>query len=343
MVGNMKRVGLVGLGLLALACSKGAPSSSPPPWQWVVTGMKPGSVAAPPALVVCEANGSACAPVKPGAKLTGSKLVRLERGLSDFEIDAATHLEVGEGTEILLTDAPRTIELRAGGMALTRGENAAQAGPLLVKLLDRTLLLVGRSSIIARADNLHRAQLFVGQGVAAVVQPSGASPAAFLPGQGAVFESKAPPDMAALFNGQLSRLRQSVLAVTETPPPPPTITAPRGLGTMSARVPGTTAVVEGVRLAQHRVRAVVRDGVAQTEVEEVFQNDTTRVLEGKYVFPLPADATISGLTLFVGDKPIDGELVEKKRAAAIFKSIVEDTVRPRDPALLEWVSGAKSR
>ena len=37
----------------------------------------------------------------------------------------------------------------------------------------------------------------------------------------------------------------------------------------------------------------------------------------------------------------EGELVEKKRAAAIFKGIVEDTVRPRDPALLEWVRGSE--
>jgi Ca-activated chloride channel family protein len=79
--------------------------------------------------------------------------------------------------------------------------------------------------------------------------------------------------------------------------------------------------------------------VARTEVEEVFQNDTSQVLEGRYVFPLPADASISRLALWVNDKPVEGEIVEKKRAAAIFKGIVEDTVRPRDPALLEWVSG----
>lgn len=341
----MKRVGLsVLLGLVALGCAKDAPSPQLlPPWEWVVTGMKPGSVASPPALVVCEANGSACAPVKAGVRLTGSKLVRLERGVSRFELDGATHVELGEGSELLLQDSPRTLELRAGGISLTRADALATAGPLIVKLVDRSLALVGRSSIVAHMDNLNRGQLFVTRGVVTSVEPVGVSPPVrqFHPGEGAVFERKAPPDMTALFAGRLSRLRQSVLAVVDTPAPPPTVTEPRGLGTMTARVPGTTAVVGGVRLAQHRVKAVVRDGVAQTEVEEVFQNDSDRVLEGRYVFPLPADATISGLTLFVGDKPVDGELVEKKRAAAIFQSIVEDTVRPRDPALLEWVSGSK--
>src|SRR4051812_17223648 len=118
----MKRVGLWALlGLVTLACSKDAPSPPLlPPWEWVVTGMKPGSVASPPALVVCEANGSACAPVKAGIKLTGSKLVRLERGVSRFELDGATHVELGEGTELLIQDSPRTLTLRAGGISLAR-------------------------------------------------------------------------------------------------------------------------------------------------------------------------------------------------------------------------------
>lgn len=341
----MKRVGLlVLLGLLA-SCSKSTPSRPLlPPWEVLVTGVRPGSFAAPPALVVCEANGSACNPVKPGLRLSGNKLVRTERGVSEFQLDAATRVEIAEGSELLLEDAGgRSIELRSGGISLTRNASA-DTGSLLLRMVDRTVELVGRAAVVAQLDNINRGQLFATQGVVNVAEPAGAAVPVrqFHPGEGAVFERKAPPDLHALFAGAVSRFRQSVLAVTDAPPPPPEVVVqPRGLGTMTARVPGTTAVIAGVRLAQHRVRAVVRDGVAQTEVEEVFRNDTDRVLEGRYVFPLPADATISGLTLFVGDKPVDGEVVEKKRAAAIFKGIVDDTVRPRDPALLEWVRGSE--
>lgn len=117
--------------------------------------------------------------------------------------------------------------------------------------------------------------------------------------------------------------------------------APRGFGAMTARVPGTEGVVSGVRLVTHRVSAVVRDGFARTTIEEEFQNDTGRVLEGRYAFPLPPDASISRLALYVGDELIEGEIVERPRAARIFKGIVDDTVRPRDPALLEWVSASE--
>lgn len=342
--GSMKRAALLALGLVSFACSKGAPSRPiVPPWQWVVTGMRPGSVAADPALVVCEANGSGCQPVKPGLKLSGSKLVRLERGVSEFQLDSGTRVEVGEGSELLLEDSPRTVQLRSGGMVLTRTDSVADAGPLTVKLLDRTVLLPGRAAIVARSPSLEQSELFVSRGTVTVVEPPGTPVPArqFRPGEGAVFKKQSAPNLQAVFGGQVSRFRQAVLSVVDTPPLPETAKQPRGLGSMTARVPGTTAVVDGVRLSQHHVRAVVRDSVAQTEVEEVFQNDTDRVLEGRYVFPLPADATITGLTLFVNDKPVDGELVEKKRAAAIFKGIVEDTVRPRDPALLEWVQGSR--
>jgi hypothetical protein len=115
--------------------------------------------------------------------------------------------------------------------------------------------------------------------------------------------------------------------------------AVRGLGRMTARRPGTEDVVGGVVLAKHDVSVVIRDGVATTTIEEVFENETNQVLEGRFVFPLPASASISDLVLWVGETPTSAEMVEKRRAASIFKGIVDDTVRPRDPALLEWAQG----
>jgi Ca-activated chloride channel family protein len=119
------------------------------------------------------------------------------------------------------------------------------------------------------------------------------------------------------------------------------LAGPRGLGTMTGRAPGTTTIVAGVRLASHKVNVVIHDGLARTEVEETFENTTARVLEGRYVFPVPPDASVSRLALYVGTDLVEGEIVERDRAARIFKGIVEDTVRPRDPALLEWVKGSE--
>ena len=62
------------------------------------------------------------------------------------------------------------------------------------------------------------------------------------------------------------------------------------------------------------------------------------MLEGIYRFPLPGDGSVSGLALLVGNRWMEGEIVEKTRGRAIFKAIVDATI-PRDPALLEWERG----
>ena len=122
----------------------------------------------------------------------------------------------------------------------------------------------------------------------------------------------------------------------ETERPLPT---PRGFGSLAARVPGTRETVGGVRLVSHRVAVTLREGFARTEVEEEFANDTARVLEGTYRFAVPPGSSLSRLALWVGKNLVEGEVVERARAARIFKDIVDDTVRPRDPALLEWSQG----
>ena len=86
---------------------------------------------------------------------------------------------------------------------------------------------------------------------------------------------------------------------------------------------------------------MIRGAFARTEIEEDVANDDSRVLEGRFSFALPPSASVSRVALWVGDRLVEGELEEKKRAEAIFRGIVEDTVRPRDPALLEHAGGGR--
>jgi hypothetical protein len=141
--------------------------------------------------------------------------------------------------------------------------------------------------------------------------------------------------------GETREAGDPLLAEDDADEAPRDLATRRGLGSMTARVPGTTEVISGVRLDAHRVRVTIHDGFARTEVEEEFFNETDRVLEGRYVFPLPPGATVTRLGLWVGSQLVEGEIVERRRAAQIFRGIVEDTVRPRDPALLEWVRGGE--
>ena len=123
-----------------------------------------------------------------------------------------------------------------------------------------------------------------------------------------------------------------------TPPAEQQVEARPGFGSLTARVPGQ-GKSHALSLASHQVRVVVRDNVARTEIEQRYHNAGSQTLEGTYRFPLPAGANISRLALYVGSRLEEGEIVERRRAKRIFKQIVDDSIRPRDPALLEWVGG----
>ncbi|HWB77942.1 MAG TPA: VIT domain-containing protein [Nannocystaceae bacterium] len=114
---------------------------------------------------------------------------------------------------------------------------------------------------------------------------------------------------------------------------------PRGVGSLTARVPGSqNEKQQALRLTDQRVTVNITGRLAHTEIEQAFFNDRGAVLEGIYRFPLPGDGSISGLQLLVGNRWMEGEIVEKQRGRQIFQQIVDATI-PRDPALLEWERG----
>ena len=61
-----------------------------------------------------------------------------------------------------------------------------------------------------------------------------------------------------------------------------------------------------------------------------------QLLEGVFHFPLPADASISGFGMWIGDQLVEADVVEKQRAREIYETILREK---RDPGLLEWSGG----
>jgi len=105
------------------------------------------------------------------------------------------------------------------------------------------------------------------------------------------------------------------------------------LGSLVATVDGRSVPLT---IGYHHVRVVIRDQVAETTIDESFVNSTDRVLEGEFVFPLPADASISGFGMWIDDELVMADVVERQRARAIYEDIKRRRV---DPALLEWAGG----
>jgi len=104
------------------------------------------------------------------------------------------------------------------------------------------------------------------------------------------------------------------------------------------------------------VKVRIAGTVARTEIDETFSNDTDDELEGIYRFPLPPGAQIERLALEVDGKLVDGEFIDKAKAAAIWRGAIQNAApkapKPReeivwvpgpwhDPALLEWQRGGR--
>ncbi len=105
------------------------------------------------------------------------------------------------------------------------------------------------------------------------------------------------------------------------------------LGSLIALVDGRNVPLT---VGYHKVLVEIRDQIARTTIEESFVNHTNEVLEGKFYFPLPQDASISGFGMWIGDMLVEADIVEKQRAREIYETILREK---RDPGLLEWTGG----
>jgi len=88
-----------------------------------------------------------------------------------------------------------------------------------------------------------------------------------------------------------------------------------------------------LEIRYHRVQVAIEDQIAVTRVDQVFYNPNDWTVEGTYLFPIPADAAVSGFTLWVDGEPVQGEILTAEEARRAYEQTVRDL---QDPALLEY-------
>ena len=108
------------------------------------------------------------------------------------------------------------------------------------------------------------------------------------------------------------------------------------IGTQSAFAAGLMNPVNGsasdVLLKSHHVNVTINNGFARTEVDQIFHNKSSVDLETVYSFPIPKDASLSELSLWINGKEVIGEVLEKNRARQVY---TQETTKRIDPALAE--------
>ncbi len=101
---------------------------------------------------------------------------------------------------------------------------------------------------------------------------------------------------------------------------------------MPRPVPGQPGFLYDI--SKLEIDASIRDQVAQVQVGQTFKNRTNRVLQVKFVFPLPYDGAIDQMTFMVDGEELEGRLLEADKAREIYQSYVR---RSQDPALVQWI------
>lgn len=87
-----------------------------------------------------------------------------------------------------------------------------------------------------------------------------------------------------------------------------------------------------VFIKSHKVSVIINNGFARTEVDQVFGNKSGRDLEAIYSFPIPEQASLSELSLWINGKEVIGEVLERQRARQVYQ---QETQKRVDPALAE--------
>jgi len=76
---------------------------------------------------------------------------------------------------------------------------------------------------------------------------------------------------------------------------------------------------DAISIGDHRVDVVINNGFAQTTVDQNFRNSSDAPLSATYSFPLPKQASLSELSLWIAGQEILGEVVEKQQAKQIYQ------------------------
>ncbi|NQU40288.1 MAG: VWA domain-containing protein [Lentisphaerae bacterium] len=106
---------------------------------------------------------------------------------------------------------------------------------------------------------------------------------------------------------------------------------------ISARAAGLMKPVSGgdtdaLSIRSHDVRVVVNNGFARTEVDQVFFNSSAEDKEAIYTFPLPKEASLSEVSLWINGEEVVGEVLPREQARQVYE---EEKQKGNDTALAE--------
>lgn len=89
-----------------------------------------------------------------------------------------------------------------------------------------------------------------------------------------------------------------------------------------------------VEVKYHDVDINISHQIAHIHIDQIFKNPNAMEVEGRYIFPIPEEATISDFALYIDGEKVHGEILDADKAMRIYQDIVAQMI---DPAILRYV------
>jgi len=96
----------------------------------------------------------------------------------------------------------------------------------------------------------------------------------------------------------------------------------RGASTLPSRMGMYTPQGAALALVDSKIVVRVRGPVAEASVTQTFRNDTDRVTEATYIFPLPMDAAVSAMEIETGARTLRAAIEPRARAQQRYEAAV---------------------
>jgi hypothetical protein len=233
-------------------------------------------------------------------------------------------LYVNRHTSVHL-DAERQVSLTKGEVFVDVAPRSA-ANPFVVRAGERDVKALG-TKFSVRTDEVGKTGVVVTHGK---VQVSGYDQA-IAAGQELLDLDKGTSQPAPRVSHVLDWTRELMMAA-ETP------LVPQSNYTGGALVAVDPNGQEAkLSLRRYHVDVHIEDGFARTVIDQTYFNEANLRMEGTFYFPLPPDASLSRLAMYVDGNLMEGGMTERDYARSVYEQIMWSQ---KDPALLEWVDGS---
>ncbi|MBX3270276.1 MAG: hypothetical protein KF729_08440 [Sandaracinaceae bacterium] len=251
-----------------------------------------------------------------GRAAAGQVVAVGEGGLARLGLDAGPRLLLDAGARVTVADET-TVRLEAGRVFAEAGE-----GEALFVALGEVIVRIGDASVSAEPG-----ELYVVRGEVSWI--AGEVRGVARAGERLTLGERPATSAVTLWRDWTGGLAR---------PGPADARGARGVGVLEARVPDEVGQARWplvIRRLDVQVRVV--GDLAVTEVEQVFFNPASEMVEGLYRVRVPEEAVLSRFAVDRDGRMVDGYVREKAQARAAYEAQVYRGSQ-LDPALLEWVA-----